>query len=324
MRRYILGIRQTHLRIALAFTIVLISASGFWLNAKADESLPSSMPDFPSVIRAHSDQLAKLESDKGASDLFLSAIGPALQMGDVARTLKVNPLPARLAKDLLVPDLTAAVLRLMGSLAVWDIATTVRLAVEDQQLELVTERLLGSPQSRAWLDQQTLAAWHEPLNQLVSVVASPEWAKGKQEESASPLLVTVLERAARLEVYAMQASYREWDRLRNWKDRVRGLRGQARLCGTWQWIIHNHQKSHQEQKLTLLFPAAGQTQATLPGLVETIVLGENVYLRWEMNGLGQEDSLQFNKEGQRLEGTFVNSQGDWGSISGKRTAGCVP
>ncbi len=323
MRSYILGIRQAHSRIALALTIVLISAFGFWLNAKADESLPSSTPDFPSVIRAHSDQLAKLESDKGAHDLFLSAIGPALQMGDVARTLKVNPLPARLAKDLLVPDLTAAVLRLMGSLAVWDIAATVRQAVEDQQLESVTERLLGSLQSRAWLDQQTHAAWHDSLNQLVDVVASPEWAKGKQEESASLLLVTVLERAARLEVYAMQASYREWDRLRNWKDRVRELRGQTRLCGTWQWIIHNHQKNHQEQKLTILFPPIGQTQATLPGLVETIVLGENVYLRWEMNGLVQEDSLQFNKEGQRLEGTFVNSQGDWGSISGKRTAGCA-
>ena len=324
MRRYILGIRQAHSRIALVLAVVVVFVFGAWLNAKADESLPSSMPDLPAVIRAHSDQLAKIESDKGASDLFLLAIGPALQMGDVVRTLKVNPLPARLAKDLLVPDLTAAVLRLVGSLAVWDIAATVRQAVEDQQFELVTERLLGSPQSRAWLDQQTLAAWHEPLNQLVSVVASPEWAKGKQEESASPLLVTVLERAARLEAYATQASYREWDRLRNWKDRVRGLRGQARLCGTWQWIIHNHQKSHQEQKLTLLCPPVGQTQATLPGLVETIVLGENVYLRWEMNGLVQEDSLQFNKEGQRLEGTFVNSQGDWGSISGKRTAGCAP
>jgi hypothetical protein len=58
--------------------------------------------------------------------------------------------------------------------------------------------------------------------------------------------------------------------------------------------------------------------------VETIVLGENVYLRWEIDGRVQEDSLQFSKEGQRLEGTFVNSQGGWGSISGKQTAGCTP
>ena len=324
MRKHILFIRPVQFRIGLALAMVVVSVFGDWLNAKATESLPSATPDFPSVIRAHSDHLAKMESDKGAINLFVSAIGPALQMGDVARTLGANPLPAKLAKELLVPDLTAAVHRLMGSLAAWHLASTVRQAVTGQHLATVTERLAGTSQARAWLDQQGKASWHDALNQLSDVVASPEWAKGNQEESASTLVVTVLERATRLEVEAMQASYQEWDRIRNWKDRVRGLRGQARLCGTWQWIIHNHQQHHQEQKLSLLFPPAGTTQATLPGLVETIVLGENVYLRWEIDGRVQEDSLQFSKEGQRLEGTFVNSQGGWGSISGKRTAGCTP
>ena len=324
MRHHLLFIRPVQFRISLALAMVVVSVFGAWLNAKANESLPSATPDFPSVIRAHSDQLAKMESDKDASNLFVSAIGPTLQMGDVARTLGANPLPAKLAKELLVPDLTAAVHRMMGSLAAWHLASTVRQAVRDQQLATVTDRLFGSPQARAWLDQQGQASWHDSLNQLSDVVASPEWAKGNQEESASTLLVTVLERATRLELDAMQASYQEWDRIRNWKDRVRGLRGQARLCGTWQWIIHNHQQHHQEQKLSLLFPPAGNTQATLPGLAETIVLGENVYLRWEIDGRVQEDSLQFSKEGQRLEGTFVNSQGGWGSISGKRTAVCTP
>jgi len=304
--------------------MVVVSVFGTWLNAKADESLPSSTPDFPSVIRAHSDQLAKIESDKGASNLFVSAIGPALQMGDVAKTLGANPLPAKLAKELLVPDLTAAVLRLMGNLAAWNLASTVRQAVRDQQFVAVTERLFGSPQAKAWLDQQGKASWYDSLNQLSDVVVSPEWAKGHQGESTSTLLVTVLEKATHLEMDAMQASYQEWDRIRNWKDRVRGLRGQARLCGTWQWIVHNHQQHHHEQKLSLLFPPAGNTQAALPGLVETIVSGENVYFRWEIDGRVQEDSLQFSNEGQRLEGTFVNSQGGWGSISGKKMAGCTP
>ena len=40
----------------------------------------------------------------------------------------------------------------------------------------------------------------------------------------------------------------------------------------------------QEQKLLLLFPPVGQAKAALPGLVETVVLGENVYLRWEADG----------------------------------------
>jgi len=323
MRIHILLIRPAHSRIGLALAMVIVSVFGAWLNAKADESLPSSTPDFPSVIRAHSDQLTKIESDKGAGNLFVTAIGPALQMGDVARTL-ANPLPAKLAKELLVPELTAAVHRLIGSLSAWQLASTVRQAVKDQQFAMVTERLFGSPQARAWLDQQGNAPWHNSLNQLSDAVASPEWTKGDQGESASTQLVTVLEKVTRLEVDAMQAGYQEWDRIRNWKDRVRELRGQARLCGTWQWIVHNHQRQHQEQKLSLLFPPAGNTQAALPGLVETIVLGENVYLRWEIDGRIQEDSLQFSKEGERLEGTFVNSQGGWGAISGKRTAGCAP
>jgi hypothetical protein len=323
MHHQILLIRSAQSRIGLALAVVVVTIFGAWINAKADEFLPSSTPDFPAIIRAHSDQLAKIDSDKGAIHLFVSAIGPALQMGDVARTLRANPLPAKIANELLVPDLTAAVHRLMSSLAALHLSSNIRQAVKDQQVQTIAERLVGSPH-KAWLDQQGKASWHDSLNQLSDLVVSPEWGKEIQREfSASTLLVTVLERAVHLEVDAMQTSYQEWDRIRNWKDRVRELRGQSRLCGTWQWTIHNHQQNHREQKLSLFFPPAGNIQATLPGLVETIVLGENVYLRWEIDGRVQEDSLQFNKEDQRLEGSFVNSQGGWGSISGKRTAGCA-
>jgi hypothetical protein len=325
MRHHIHVTRPVSLQIGLALAMAIVSALAACYSAKADEFLPSSTPDFPSIVRAHSDQLSKIDSDKDAISLFVSAIGPALQLGDAARTLGANPLQPKLANELLVSELTATVHRLMGSLAAWRLASTIRQAVRDQQLATETDRLYGSPQSRAWLHQQRKASWHDSLNQLSEVVTSSEWGKGIQgEASASTMLTTTLEKAARLELDAMQASYQEWDRIRSWKDRVRGLRGQARLCGTWQWIIHNHQQHHQEQKLTLLFPPAGDTKATLLGLEETIVLGENVYLRWEVAGRVQEDSLQFSKEGQRLDGTFVNSEGGWGSISGKRTAGCAP
>jgi hypothetical protein len=308
-------------RIGLTLAVVALSLFGGWCIAKADETLPSSIPDFPSIIRAHSDQFGKLESDKGAGILFVSAIGPALQLGDAARTLGTHPLPAKLANELLVPDLTSAVHRLMSSLAAWRLAWITSEAVRDRQLAPVTEGLLGSPQARAWLDQQGNAPWHHTLSQLSDVLTSPKWATVNRED---PIIVTALERAARLEVDAMQASYHEWDRIRSWKNRVRGLNGQARLCGTWQWIIHNHQQNHREQKFGLLFPPPGNTQSSPPGLAETIVVGENDYIRWESNGGVKEDSLQFSKEGQRLEGTFVNSQGGWGSISGKRTTGCTP
>jgi hypothetical protein len=325
MHNHILVARPAPSRIGLTLVMAIVSTLVACYSAKAVEYLPSSTPDFPSIIRTHSDQLGKIGSDKEAISLFVSAIGPALQMGDVARTLEANPLRTKLANELLLPELTGAVHRLMGSLAAWRLALTIRQAISDQQSSMESDRLYGSPQINAWLAQQTNASWHNSLNQLSDVVASSEWSKGIQgESSASTQLIAVLEKSSRLELDAMQTGFQEWDRIRSWKDRVRGLRGQARLCGTWQWIIHNHQQRHQEQKLTLLFPPAGNTKAALVGLAETIVLGENVYLRWEMGGRIQEDSLQFSKEGQHLEGTFVNSEGGWGSISAKRTAGCAP
>ncbi len=117
-------------RIGLTLAVVALSLFGGWCIAKADETLPSSIPDFPSIIRAHSDQLGKLESDKGAGTLFVSAIGPALQLGDAARTLGTYPLPAKLANELLVPDLTSAVHRLMSSLAAWRLASITSAGCE--------------------------------------------------------------------------------------------------------------------------------------------------------------------------------------------------
>ncbi|MCG3777548.1 MAG: hypothetical protein JW388_0241 [Nitrospira sp.] len=302
-------------RIWLIPIFVVVFLVGARLNAIAYESLPSTTPDFATAIQPHFDQLAQVESDKDAIALFVSTIGPSLQLGDAAKALGANALPVKVAKELLMPELTAATYRFIGNLAAWQLATTIRQAVKDQQFSAVTAQLSKIATPLAWLGQQRSASWYNSLTQLIDAAAAPEWATGN--------LVVVVERTARLETDALQASYQEWDRIRSWKDQVRGIRGQSRLCGTWQWIIHNHQKHHQEQKLALRFPPVGAGEST-PGLVETIVLGDNVYLRWEINGHVQEDSLQFSKEGKRLEGTFVNSQGSWGSISGKRSAGCAP
>jgi len=227
MHRRNFVIQPIHSQIGLALAVV-VTVLGAWLNAKADESLPSSIPDFPSVIRAHSDQLAKIESDKGASNLFVSAIGPALQLGDAASTLGANPMPVKLMKELLVPDLTAAAHRLIGHLSAWRLASTVREAVKARQLTTVTEQLFGSAEARAWLDQQGKTSWNDSLNQLSVLVASPEWAKESQGGSTPTLLVSVLEQAARIEVDSIQANYQGWYWIRKWNDRVRGLRGQAR------------------------------------------------------------------------------------------------
>jgi hypothetical protein len=111
-----------------------------------------------------------------------------------------------------------------------------------------------------------------------------------------------------------------WDR----SDDIRQQKGLARLCGTWQWTVHNHQ-NHQDHKMMISFPSIEAWESrTANGLrpARAIVHGDSVYLRWEFQGGVQEDSLLFGREGQRLEGSFVNSAGAWGSITGKRVSPC--
>lgn len=265
--------------------VTLISCLSHGGALAEDSMLPTNVPDFPALIAMHGDALAKVTSDKDAVALFAVTLGPALQLNDVSITLGAKNLPAKLSKELLVPEVTVAAVQLVGDLAAWRLASGAQEQPREGQPSETVELPPVVPSHREWLAQR-----------------------------GTPLT----------EINALQAAYREWDRLRGWKDRVRLLRGQARLCGTWQWVIHNHQQHHHEQKLSLLFPPSGPEKSGIAGLVETVVLGDNVYLRWEIDGRVQEDSLQFTKEGQRLEGTFVNSQGGWGSISGKRTSNCAP
>jgi hypothetical protein len=297
---------------------------GVSLVLGAEDPLPSTMPDFHIAMHTHAARLTEVESDKEAIDLFVSSIGPALQLGDAARTLAAKSIPAKISKELLVSEITQAAQKLIGDLAAWHLATTVQQAVNDNHIPLVTGQVSVASTRREWLALQGRTTWLNSLNELANTLTASESFPAGQEDATSKRLAILSERASRLELDALQAAYRDWDRLRGWKDRVRMLRGQVRLCGTWQWVIHNHHQHHQEQKFSLLFSPPGADHANLPGLVETIVLGDNVYLRWEIDGRVQEDSLQFVKDGQRLEGTFVNSQGGWGSISGKRTASCTP
>lgn len=133
--------------------------------------------------------------------------------------------------------------------------------------------------------------------------------------------------ALRAETEAERNSRETWFQLRTWRERQREARGLARLCGTWQWTIHNHQ-NHQDHKMVMVFDAPPSLSPQQPPSsqgakpAKVVVLGEGVYLRWESAGGYQEDSLLFTGEGQRLEGSFVNSAGAWGSITGKRVAAC--
>jgi len=130
--------------------------------------------------------------------------------------------------------------------------------------------------------------------------------------------------AIRAEAEAEQNARDEWMRLQSWRDKLNEKKGLARLCGTWQWTVHNHQ-NHQEHKMVMVFPppdTPDTNQPTGPRPARIVVLGDTIFLRWEFQIGYQEDSLLFIRDGQRLEGSFTNSAGAWGSITGKRTSSC--
>ncbi|HSN04920.1 MAG TPA: hypothetical protein VLS44_08040 [Nitrospira sp.] len=275
---------------------------------------PAGPVDFVPVMQKYGEQLSTLTGDPQAMGLFVAHIGPALGLHDVATTLAAKNIPPKIAKELAIQELTGSAQRLIASLAAWQTAERVTQALSERTNPVVTPPVTLIDWIQAALPFPALAQTTKELTQLAEV--KPDAAAADR----TPLALS----AGRLALEAQQRAISEWYQLKTWKDRVRTVRGRSRLCGTWQWIIHNHQQHHQEQKLSLIFPPPGPDYPLVSGLVETVVLGENVYLRWEINGQVQEDSLQFTKEGKGLEGTFVNSQGGWGSISGKRTSDCKP
>ncbi|HSE59139.1 MAG TPA: hypothetical protein VLA99_10605, partial [Nitrospiraceae bacterium] len=138
------------------------------------------------------------------------------------------------------------------------------------------------------------------------------------------LLVRLAKEAAAVERDASLAVVREWAWQKGVRDRVRETIGLKRLCGTWQWVVHNH-RNHSDSKSVVTFGPAGPDGSDAVKPAEVVVLGDSVYLRWEFGGSQQqEDSLLFVGEGQRLEGSFVNTAGSWGSITGKRLKACKP
>ncbi len=306
--------RNAGLLVILLLNLFLSSVA-----VEAGEGVQSSaLPDWPRLIQSHQDRLGKLESDQSALDLFVGTIGPAVGLNDSAATLGAKGIPARLANELLIPDITKSAQRLLASLTAWHLAEQMTRSLTDGAAQAAGPLTVPSSQAEWLTAKGPFPSLTETIQQFTTGVVSKA---GAPEAGLHSTALAVA--ASRLAQEAGQQAMAEWWRLKTWKDRVRVARGQSRLCGTWQWVIHNHQRHHQEEKLSLLFPPPGKEGTGIPGLAEIVVLGDTVYLRWEIEGRTQEDSLLFSKEGQRLEGTFVNSQGGWGSISGKRTASCT-
>ena len=117
-------------------------------------------------------------------------------------------------------------------------------------------------------------------------------------------------------------AWEAWQQVQGWKTLQRERQGLVRLCGTWQWLIHNHQ-NHGDHKTVMVYPPPSQYERMDPKPAKIQVQGDTVYIRWEFpNGIIQEESLLLSEKDRMLTGTFTNNVGPHGNITGRRIAPC--
>jgi hypothetical protein len=131
----------------------------------------------------------------------------------------------------------------------------------------------------------------------------------------------LLIQAIQAEAQAYTVAWESWNHIQQWQQQEHTHRAMERLCGTWKWIIHNHQ-NHGDHKTTMTFSAPGQSTPSQVQPSSILIHGDTVYLKWTFPQGIQEDSLLLSNRDTRLEGTFTNSLGPHGSISGQRLSPC--
>jgi len=113
-----------------------------------------------------------------------------------------------------------------------------------------------------------------------------------------------------------------WTELRQWQTDQQRQKGLMRLCGTWQWLIHNHQ-NHGDHKTVMIYPPPSQYYRMDPKPAQIRIQGDTAYIRWEFpRGIIQEESLLFSENDRALSGTFVNNMGPHGNITARRIKPC--
>ncbi len=137
-------------------------------------------------------------------------------------------------------------------------------------------------------------------------------------------IATAHVRAGLLQLQARneQQAWTTWQAIQTWSNDRKNEQGLRRLCGTWQWIIHNHQ-NHGDHKTIMIYPPPSQYHRMDPRPAAVRVQGDTVYIRWEFpRGIVQEESLLLSEKDQLLSGTFVNNLGPNGNITGLRVKPC--
>jgi len=270
---------------ALAVTLALAPAQAGAADA----------PPFVPIIERHAQPLASVTSDAEALVLFSSQLAPALNLS--------TP-PA--------PDQQQTAGQLVAELAAWRLAAAIRKAADADDHAALPALFQSVAVQRNWL----LANDRFPaLRRLLAF--SDTLLAGDPARMAH-----LAGLAFRAEAEAERNALLLWERLQSWNEHLKAQKAAARLCGTWQWTIHNH-KNHQEHKTVIvLLPPGTPAPPDMPQPAKMVVMGDAVYLRWDFQSGYQEDSLLFVKEGRHLEGTFTATTGDRGAITGKRVALC--
>ena len=248
-----------------------------------------------------------------------------------------------LTPDTLTPmvDLTTTYLELFKTTQTVNNQPPLNFHVFAEYFDQTHPQLLGSPTSWVGLfESGGVPAIHDRLHDFWERPPSqprkhdPEWSDPyKNKESYAqfylktrflPVLSAhLLARLIRAQAISEQTARLSFMRLQEKTDSDPYAPGFNRLCGTWHWTVHNHQ-NHSDHKMKLSFLPPSQEPGRHPQPDEIIIHGDTVYLKWEFQSGFQEDSLLLSNRDQRLEGTFRNSLGARGTITGKRLSTCPP
>ena len=132
---------------------------------------------------------------------------------------------------------------------------------------------------------------------------------------------TLLTQSIQVEATAYETAWKAWHHIQQWQQKEQTQSATTRLCGTWQWLVHNHQ-NHGDHKMTITFGSPDQSSPSQLEPTTIAIQGDTVYIKWTFPQGIQEDSLLLSNHDTHLEGTFKNSLGPHGSISGKRLSTC--
>ena len=176
------------------------------------------------------------------------------------------------------------------------------------------------------IEARLLEYWQEPDQLANQHTSSPSIQHAYADHYIRTRLLPIfrgnlLAQIIQLEATAYETAREAWLHIRQWQQREQTKSAMTRLCGTWQWLVHNHQ-NHGDRKGTITFSPPDQPS---PSQLEPTIIsiqGDTVYLKWTFPQGVQEDSLLISNHDTHLEGTFKNSLGPHGSISGKRLSTC--